>query len=164
MSTRPQSFSLQLLIGVWNSVNGGFRIGQYEDISSVSYGIMGHLPLPDTNNGIPVLTRYKANYTCHRCGNVEQNLLNWVRTRLCDTRGQTVGDSLIGNLISCVSHMGHHQAGHYVSYHRAGNLWFRNSDSCRILGSSLHPFNCMDNQETANFIVYQNNYGNNCSK
>ena len=222
----PRSFSLQLFIGVWNSVNRGLIIRQFEDISSISDGILGHLPLPDTNNGIPVLTRYKANYACHRCGNVEQNLHNWitksfekipvinvpdqavpidvgvllttflqttfdipcstcgsqtqghysydrglftvlrlnrydqaynvVRTRLSDNRGMTVGDGLIGNLISCVSHMGHHQAGHYVSYHRADSLWFRNSDDSRISGSSLHPFYCINNNESVNFLVYQN--------
>ena len=73
----PHAFSVQLFIRVWNSVRHGFSIGQYEDICSLSDGIIGHLNLPNNTSGVPVLTKFLASYVCHHCGHSEQGLEDW---------------------------------------------------------------------------------------
>ena len=223
------SFSLQQLILVWNTVlrQLGLRIGQNEDIQSLSDGIMRELPLPNTANGTPVMTRFCAQYVCSSCGHSEQNINDWitksfavipilnvptsptpvsigplltsfnnstfniscsrcgnnnvgsyqvergvytavrlnrldytytniVRTRLSTARTPAAAENLLGRLVSCVAHIGDHLGGHYVSYHKCGNRWYRNNDDRRIQLINYHPFDNINVQETVNYLVYNN--------
>ena len=79
-----------------------------------------------------------------------------VMTKLTDRRSTGAGERLCGDLISCISHIGSHQQGHWVSYHKTtDNVWWKNNDSYPIVQSN-HPFNVNHNNETVNFVVYKN--------
>lgn len=79
-----------------------------------------------------------------------------VLTKLTDRRSTGAGERLCGDLISCISHVGSHQRGHWISYHKTtDNVWWKNNDSYPIVQSN-HPFNTSVNDETVNFVVFKN--------
>ena len=87
------------------------------------------------------------------------NNQNWMtvnRTRLSSNRTQTIGEQYIGELISCISHRGNPQGGHYFAYSFVNGSWFKNSDADRVQRVGYHPFNSNNANETVNFLVYKN--------
>ena len=46
----------------------------------------------------------------------------------CNDPGMT-GHQVLGELVSCVCHRGDVNQGHFVSYHKVGDVWFLNDDS-----------------------------------
>ena len=79
-----------------------------------------------------------------------------IMTKLTTARTNGVGDSLCGEVVSCISHIGSHQAGHWVSYHQTANqVWWKNDDSHPVVQSN-HPFNVNNSEETVNFVVFKN--------
>ena len=80
-----------------------------------------------------------------------------IRIRLSETRTAGVGETYLGTLVSCISHMGFGtDQGHYVSYHQVGGTWFLNDDSRNIQQVGYHPFRSPVQGETVNFLVYKN--------
>ena len=98
----------------------------------------------------------KGKFTLIRFNRIDNTFTNVVRTRLSDARTGVFGEQLIGSLISCVSHIGNVQGGHYVSYHKIRNQWYRNSDDNQIQLVNYHPFDCPNSIETVNYVVYDN--------
>ena len=79
-----------------------------------------------------------------------------VMTKLTTSRTNGVGERLCGEIISCISHIGQPQAGHWISYHKTTNqVWWKNNDSRPVVQSN-HPFNVNNQEETVNFVVYKN--------
>ena len=79
-------------------------------------------------------------------------------TKLTTVRSSGAGERLCGELICCISHVGSHQQGHWISYHQTtDNVWFKNNDSYPIVQSN-HPFNVNQNDEIVNFVVFKTLY------
>ena len=76
----PRPFSLQLWIGVWNSLRPGQPIGQHEDIQMLSDLVLGSLDLtPDTSTtpATPVFTEFTCHYQCNSCTFLEPGTSTW---------------------------------------------------------------------------------------
>ena len=83
-------------------------------------------------------------------------MLPKVKTKLTSVRSTGVGERLCGDLVSCISHIGSHQQGHWVSYHKtSNNVWWKNNDSYPVVQTG-HPFNASNRDETVNFLVFKN--------
>ena len=83
-------------------------------------------------------------------------LLPKVMTKLTIARTNGVGDRLCGEVVSCISHIGSHDGGHWVSYHQTTNqVWWKNDDSRPVVQSN-HPFSVNNPGETVNFVVFKN--------
>ena len=77
-------------------------------------------------------------------------------TKLTTARTNGVGDRLCGEVVSCISHIGSHDGGHWVSYHQTTNqVWWKNDDSRPVVQSN-HPFSVNNPGETVNFVVFKN--------
>ena len=83
-------------------------------------------------------------------------MLPKVMTKLTSVRATGVGETLCGDLISCISHIGSQHQGHWVSYHKTSNsVWWKNNDSYPVV-QTCHPFNVNNREETVNFVVFKN--------
>ena len=78
------------------------------------------------------------------------------RTRLSTLRTPTVAEQYLGQLVSCVNHIGNAMGGHYVSYHSVRNHWYLNDDSNIIARVRYHPFQSNVQNESCVFVVYSN--------
>ena len=79
-----------------------------------------------------------------------------VLTKLTTVRSSGAGERLCGEVISCISHVGSHQRGHWISYHKTSNgVFWKNNDSRPVVQSN-HPFNVNNREETVNFLVFKN--------
>ena len=103
-----QAFSVQMFIHVWNLGNTVYKIGQYEDISSLSEGVLNHIPL-HCPGPAPVITEFHAMYTCHSCGHSADNVSNWLAKQFTSVPIITLEDSnipvMIGQKLTSMLHL-----------------------------------------------------------
>ena len=77
-----------------------------------------------------------------------------IKTRLSCQDSQTVGDQLLGELVSVVSHLGGAGGGHWISYHQVDGNWFINNDSNPVVRAPYHPFNSPNMRESVNLCLF----------
>ena len=146
---------------------------------NVGFAWIPLLEVPDCRGISPgqLLTNFLStpiNFNCVQCNNPIQatieaekghftllaldrsQMLPKVMTKLTSVSSAGVGERLCGDLVSCISHIGDHQRGHWVSYHKTSdNVWWKNNDSYPVV-QTCHPFNVRNRDETVNFLVFRN--------
>ena len=161
------------------------RVTNWAGQLSIAVPIL-QLPEDDRNASIPVLlSSYLQQNITTRCSN--QECLNHIydgsyeaepglytilsvnriditnptrkKTNKLELMSNTNGtrSALLGELVSCISHRGSHNRGHFVSYHRVGNNWFLNDDSdeCSISANPLLQSGYPG--ETVDLLFFKNN-------
>ena len=67
------------------------------------------------------------------------------------------GYELLGELISCISHRGSVNRGHFVSYQKVGSQWFINDDSSSCVPCANPLCYAIDPTETVDLLFFMNN-------
>ena len=169
----------------YDCLHCGHQARHQRDWISKSFHSIPILNIDQNNNPVPVgtllsnLLATQFNVVCGSCGqhtmgqyhtrrghftllrlnrillssNNNQQILS--NTRLSMMRTPAVAEQYLGHLVSCISHSGSIQGGHYRSYHCAGrnNNWYCNDDD-RQLSRIRHPFDVRN--ENVVFLVYSN--------
>ena len=73
-----------------------------------------------------------------------------------DADDTLAGHELLGELISCISHRGSVNRGHFVSYQKVGSQWFINDDSSRCVPCENPLYHPNDPTETVDLLFFMN--------
>ena len=127
----------------------------------LNQGMNVRCPTCDANNDAKLIPE-KGKFTLlaiNRRGFKDQdgNPIPKITTRVSDTWSQRLGDQLLGDLVSVITHKGSINTGHWQTYTKTDSgIWYLNSDSNKSLQSN-HPLKTKNrSNETAEFLVYKN--------
>ena len=79
------------------------------------------------------------------------------KVELLSNDSELVGSQALGELVSCVCHRGDVNHGHFVSYHKVGDVWYLNDDSQPCRASEDPLLQTRRRSETVDLLFFANN-------